>query len=145
VYKLEVMVAHNSRQWRRFLNETVGRRRADRLLGMPEPKYRRPSYQERLAMWRWAGLGASARQIGRHLRRDHHTVSRHLQQDWGEALALDLALTGRRLDAREMVARLGSHGAFAAQVEEFIRTYDAWRQAEGVRVASLTPPVQRAV
>jgi hypothetical protein len=134
-----------TRKWRRFLNETVGRRRADRLLGVAEPKYRRPSYQERLAMWRWAGLGASARQIGRHLRRDHHTVSRHLQPDWGEALALELALAGRRLDAREMVARLGSQGTFAAQVEEFIRTYDAWRRAEGARVASLTPPLHRAV
>jgi IS30 family transposase len=106
-----------------------GRSRVRRL-----PSYTRPDFDERFAMWRLAGEGHSAREIGRQLGRDHHSVRRHLERHRGEGLALDLALHGKRGSAREMVQRLGNEHDFATEVEKFIATFEAWVKVEQRRI-----------
>lgn len=123
-------------KWRRVLVDLYGRRRAARMLGEREPVFEHTSDNERLAMWRWKGLGVSDRQIARHLRRDHHTVHRQLEPDRGVDLALSLALAGRRLDAREMVLRLGSPEGLAEQVESCLQNVAGYIRFEREREAA---------
>lgn len=63
--------------------------------------------REQLRIWRLAEQGYSARAIGRQIRRDHHTVRRHLQSERVQLLAMKLALIGQNRKAREMGERLG--------------------------------------
>ena len=85
-------------------------------------------------MWRLAESGLSARAVSRRVNRDHHTVLRHLQQEWGEELALGLALRGKSDEAREMVERLGNSDSFGAEVEKYVATHRAWLNFERKRV-----------
>ena len=126
-----------ARQWRKFWVALYGRRSRGRR-PQPEPSYRRPSLDDRLAIWR-CGLSRSAREIGRLVSRDHHTVLRHRQVESGEALALELALFGRESDAREMLVLLRASDEFKAEVERCIQTAAKWRAFERKRVNALTP------
>jgi hypothetical protein len=126
-----------ARKFRKFFVAVYGRRRLVRRKAgssaSREPAYRRPNLDERLDMWRLAGDRVSARGIGRRLGRDHHTVRRHLQAEWGHDLALSLGVCGRAIDAREMLARLGSTDEFKAEVEWVIDTHRAWSTRERQR------------
>jgi hypothetical protein len=58
---------------------------------------------ERLLMWQSAQAGFSAREIGRCLSRDHHTVMRHTAASRRLGLITDLALAGHFREARQLV------------------------------------------
>lgn len=134
-----------ARKWRRFWFALHGRRRLVRgraaSSASREPAYRRPDHDQRLEMWRLAGDRMSARSIGRRLGRDHHTVRRHLQAERGQDLALWLGVSGRAVEAREMLARLGSTDEFRMEVEWVIQTYLAWSTREREKLKAIASAV----
>ena len=94
-------------------------------------------------MWRLAARGFGVRKIGRILRRDHHTVGRHLQRDSGEELALGLALARRTRHAWEIVDRLRDVD-LAYQVGLTIENLQALRLEERLKFAQITLDVIKA-
>ena len=88
-------------------------------------------------MWRLAYRGLNLRAIGRKLKRDHHTVARHLQPARGQELALELACLGRGPEARELVSLLGGSPELALEVEQGLRVCRTLRAAEHQRIEAL--------
>jgi hypothetical protein len=130
-----------ARKLRKYLVARYGRERAASLVaGMdhtPPPKYTRPDLTEALIMWRLADRGLNLRAIARRLKRDHHTVARHLQPARGHELALQLAFRGRGREARELVSLLGGSPELALGVEKGLRAGRALMASEHQRIEAL--------
>lgn len=131
-----------ARKWRKFWTALRGRRNhVAPSQSKPTPRYQLANLEERLLMWRLSDAGLSARAVGRRIHRDHHTVLRHLQAEWGEDLALSLALRGMADEAREMAWRLKESNTIGSDVEKFLATHRAWITFERDRVNRIADEV----
>jgi hypothetical protein len=119
------------RQMRKWLVSRFGRkaRRSNIAVAVPNREYRRPDLTERLLMWHLVRAGISAREIGRRLLRDHHTVVRHTAASRFQALVSDLALAGQFREARRLLKQHGGSpdGPVTLQLINELQKLARWR------------------
>jgi hypothetical protein len=120
------------RQMRKWLVATFGRRRRPGT-GRQNvaPRYTRPEAVERFYMYQLSLAGRSAREIGRLLGRDHHTVMRHSAATRAFELASALVLESHFAEARLVLARVADRPRAAAvrtQIGELRRLAPATRR-----------------
>jgi hypothetical protein len=109
------------RQMRKWLVCVFGRRRQRQNIAVAArpAKYSRPDAVERLLILQLVQSGLSAREVGRRLSRDHHTVTRHAAPSRLDDLASALALAGHYPEARSILKQHGqSRSATATLIAE---------------------------